>query len=549
MPQNNEGQRRNPRLYWWPAVAGPLLFFLQGAAFLSYPGLQNDEALAAAPLYRISDSCAHWDIVHRQIPVMLLPYLGALKTWLYVPWFKILRPSSISIRLPGLLLAAATTGLLFLLVAKIHSRRTAWIAMLLLATDTTYLLTSCFDWGPVVLQHFLSIAGILLIVYFYQHSSIPAVAAAGFFFGLAFWDKALFAWLGVGLATATLIIFPRELFRSMQLRYIVAAAAAFCLGAAPLIVYNVTNVYPTFHSTSGFTLTEIYPKSFVLRSTWEGAALLGYLVREDTAPNPRQPSNTLERASFGLRNIAGEHRRNLLDWGLLAALASFPFLWRTRAMRVYLFCLVAIAVGWLQMAITRGAGAAAHHVVLLWPLPHILLAIAFAQVAERTGRFGRALVAAFVAFLVAGNVVLTDQYYYQYVRNGAAGSWTDAIHGLSQELPKLPAKYVAVIDWGIIIPLDVLNRGRLPLFWAGDPFIPRRAPEIPPAVDARLLDEQVLWVSYTAGNEQFTGVNAGLDSYAARTGYQKVSVQTFYDRNGRSIFDAFRLRKVAGPSH
>ena len=30
------------------------------------------------------------------------------------------------------------------------------IGGLLLATDTTFLLTTCFDWGPVVLQHFLN---------------------------------------------------------------------------------------------------------------------------------------------------------------------------------------------------------------------------------------------------------------------------------------------------------------------------------------------------------------------------------------------------------
>ena len=58
-----------------------------------------------------------------------------------------------------------------------------------------------------------------------------------------------------------------------------------------------------------------------------------------------------------------------------------PFLWFTRARKPMLFCFIAFAVGWLQMAITKNAGLSAHHITLLWPLPQWFLAVALAEAA------------------------------------------------------------------------------------------------------------------------------------------------------------------------
>ena len=39
--------------------------------------------------------------------------------------------------------------------------------------DSLYLLTTVFDWGPVALQHLLTVGGILLLVGFYQTGEPP----------------------------------------------------------------------------------------------------------------------------------------------------------------------------------------------------------------------------------------------------------------------------------------------------------------------------------------------------------------------------------------
>jgi hypothetical protein len=511
-----------------------LLFFLQSLPFLSYAGLQNDEVLFAAALYRPATATFSFDVLHYNVPIMLMGYLGALKTWLYAPILLLWAPSSFSIRVPAALIGSLTIWIFFLLLEKLHGRRAAWVGALLLATDSMVLLTTSFDWGPVALQHLLFTSGAYLAVRFHGSGRLLYLYGAAFAWGVALWDKALFIWIFSGLV----VVFA-PWFRRVRRRAAAGATLAFCLGALPLLGFNLLRHRATLHSTSGFTTAELSPKWRILRSTWNGSALFGYLVNEDSAERPRPPANALENTAFRVRGFAGERRRNGLEAAFLVALLLTPALWRTRSRPVLLISLIAMSIAWIEMAVTKGAGAAAHHTVLLWPLPHIFLAVAFAEASGRMRGYGTALLGIGIAWLISLNLLVTNQYLYQFARNGAAGSWSDAIYPLSDALRRSGAARIGIADWGMLNSLVVLNEGRLPVEWVAESFRPGRT-DLPPAPNLP-ADRGALWVSHTAGNEQFQGVNAGLAAFAERAGYEKRRVTLIYDRNGRAIFDVFRL--------
>src|ERR1700679_460734 len=79
-------------------------FVLLGFALIPYAGVQNDEALFSVPIYLLISKHLFKDWP----PPMVLSYLGALKTWLYVPIFKILGVSVWSVRLPMVLVGSLT---------------------------------------------------------------------------------------------------------------------------------------------------------------------------------------------------------------------------------------------------------------------------------------------------------------------------------------------------------------------------------------------------------------------------------------------------------
>jgi hypothetical protein len=347
---------------------------------------------------------------------------------------------------------------------------------------------------------------------------------------------------------AIAILFPREALHRINWGNIAVGLAAFCVGAFPLIMYNVENNYPTFHSNAHFSTVGFNGKVGVLKATAGGSAWLGILVSEPTE-NPRVPQTRLEKWTVALHDRIGDHRTDYLPYALGASVLLIPvFLtWRRyQAVRLLLFCLIVMCAAWLQMALTEGAGTGAHHPALMWPFPELVIAVAFAEASFRWKSAGRWMLAGTVVILMTTNLLTVNQYLYQFVRFGGAKGWSDAIYALYDKVPDFQAEQIYIPDWGILNPLSTLSKGRLPLRWEAAAFSsdhPSAAAEHD-ALEA-FAAKNSIWVVHTAGNEMFAGVNARLDKMASAAGYRKIELGQVRDRNQTPIFEIFRT--VTGP--
>lgn len=517
-------------------------FIALGLPLIPYPGIQNDEALFGNALYTSGGLAFTFSLFKQQIPLMLMSYLGALKSWLYAPLFQFLAPTAVSVRIPMLLAGAATVWLFHDLLNKVAGRRAAAIGGLLLATDTMFLLTTCFDWGPVALQHLLLVAGMLTVQKVYHTSQARDLAVGSFFFGLALWDKALALWILSGMVVATILVFPRELRKLATGRNALAAMLGFLIGSFPLIIYNIRYPLATFRENSSFAFDDLTGKTALMRSTLDGSALFGYIARDDAEGHVRLPANILERASVGLSAATGGRQRNLLPLTLALTVLFLPsFVWFSRNRRPFLFALVAGVIAWIQMLGTKGAGGSAHHAVLLWPLPHFMIAVFLASFWDirfpAARRLAILLAIGLVAITAASGVLVSNQYLAQLISNGPGKVWTDAIFPLSGRLKAIPARHVFINDWGMFDALQVLSQGRLPLQVGSDPL---SKPELNEN-DLRVMRERfeldgAIFVSHTDGNEEFSGVNAHLLESAEKAGFRRDRIAVIPDRNGREIF-------------
>ena len=529
---------------WWLGGFPALLFFLLGCVILPYPGIQNDEVIFAPADYRVPGSSVFL-VFHQRIPLMLISYLGALKTWLYAGLLRIFPPSCWTVRLPVLLLAALTIWLFFALLQGLQNRRAAWIGSLLLATDSMFLVTACFDWGPVVLQHLLLVGGLLLIVRFARLARPYSIFWGFFCLGLGLWDKALFFWNLSGLAIAALIVFPGELRARLSVKIAARALAGLILGGLPLIVYNVSSSWPTLRSNSSFRFDEFGSKLQSLRGTWNGSALLGYIASlPGQAGQSRAAANLQERLSYGMHSLLGDHPKNRLEWAFVAAVVLSLVLWRSPARKLLGFFLMAVALAWFQMAITKDAGASAHHVVLLWPLAYVFMAVAFAEAASRWGRAGTALIAAGVLYLIAQNLLVTNQYLYLFARYGSPRSWTDAIYALSDELGRTHPAQIVIADWGIVNQLILLHRNTLPLSIADDTFLSPAETDMERQRDLQRL-QQGLWVGHTVPYRELNQVNDRVMEGAARTGFHRQILRLISDTHGSPAYEIFQFVPAA----
>jgi hypothetical protein len=208
------------------------------------------------------------------------------------------------------------------------------------------------------------------------------------------------------------------------------------------------------------------------------------------------------------------------------------------------FALIALAVAWMQMAVTANAGGSVHHAILVWPLPEMIIAISFAAASRRLGRAGIPAVAAVTAVVMISSLLVTNEYYTRMQRNGGGMNWTNAIFDLSERMKTVPATYVFSVDWGIMDSLRMLNRGRLPLRVGMDPISKRELADGDREYLAAMIgDPGHVFIGHTKDFEFFTGVNDKLVKYAEAAGYRRAMECVIADGNGRPVYEVYRFVK------
>lgn len=529
------------------ALISCLFFFAAGRALLPHLGIQNDEALFAAPLFDPRSGYVI-KIGHSRLPIMLMSYLGTFKSWIYVPLFQLFGTGISAVRDPMLLAGVAGVWCFYLLLLRVAGKRAAVIGCGLLATDSLYLITVCFDWGPVALQHLLLLAGLLLLMKFYQEHSAAALAGGCFLLGLAMWDKALAIWMLSGIGIAGVLTFPRQIFAAVTIRRVAIATLAFSLGALPLIIYNYKQNLATFRSNISYDTGDIPGKASLLLATADSRGLFSWLVDEDwqTGQHPA-PKGPIQTASARISALFGHPRHNWTFWAFCLALLLAP-LARGNALRAILFALIAMVVAWFQMAITVNAGGSVHHAILIWPFPQMVIGVSFASASRRLGSAAIPAVAAVLVVMMVSGALVTNEYFTLAIRNGGGQNWTDAIFRLSEYLKGAASdNYVFCVDWGMLDSLRLLNQGKLRVRVGTDPITKRELT----APDREYLQQMIsepsnIFINHTKDFEFFEGVNAKLVKYAADAGFERKMTAVIPDSHGRPVYEVYHFGARAG---
>jgi 4-amino-4-deoxy-L-arabinose transferase-like glycosyltransferase len=425
-----------------------LLYIL--TAFLPLPGIQEDEALFLTPFLRGHYPLYSWRVGSHLVPLMLMDYIGALKTWIYLPVFKLWRPGPWSMRLPVCFFSLLTVGVLAVFLRRITSARIALVTALLLATDAPFVLTGVFDWGPVCLLLLATALFLFLFQRFTTGGSRVWLSAAFFAAGLATWEKALFVVILFALALAWLLVFPARVRQWMQVRNVVVSALAFFAGAAPLIAFNLQRGASTV--TAGRYLPQVAPreKLMMLQHTLDGRALEHYMFRSFASEKISLTEQPLEDRVAHWYRQSSLHPASLLLPALVVALLALPFLRASRLFRPLLFCWIASAAAEAVMLIYRDAGAGPHHTVLLYPAPQFIVAATICALAERIPTPVKAPLAVWaIALVLAGsNLWLLHGYYVEGRQNGFSAIWTNGDRKLASTVASVHMP-VAILDWGL----------------------------------------------------------------------------------------------------
>ncbi len=529
------------RVHIRAGLAACSLFILLAILFIPYAGIQADEALFSTPLFPHVNKDLRLPLLPHHVPLMVMTYIGSLKTLLYWPIFRIFGANPWTLRVPVVLLGAITIFFFFHLARVSGGARAAAMGAFLLATDPVFLLTDTFDWGPVALEHVFLVTGCWFAYRFgskvgqnaREGARIWHLAAGFLCWGLALWNKAIFAWALSGIVVGGVLVFWPEIKRCLKPRIVVVAATAFVGGALPLVAYNLTHRNVTVTENAHLDPRSVAGKWIQVRLAANGSSLFGYLTGDDWWPNPKTPQSSRGRAAVWIHDHLGAHRSTGFYYVFGVLLLAAPWWWKYRAAR---FSLVFMAVAWFLMALTHEAGTSAHHVILVWPFPILFAAVALASLPWRPLAWAAAVV------MIAMNLLVLNQYVYQFERDGTGDIWTDALNPLSVSLDEYADRTFYLIDWGLSDNLNLLHQGRLDLRMATGPVnTDSPNPEQLREIQDILRDPGGLILDHVREHEVFPDVGVRLDRAAQSLGYHREVIRTIPDSNGRPMFEIVRF--------
>lgn len=562
-------------------AAGLALYFTFGLAWISRPGPQQDEMLFLHGALTGNPIIGYYSAVRvftRDIPTMVLPYLGALKGLLWRLIFLAWPPSIYSARIPIVILGGVTLLLLYFWARRFYSARVAALAVLIAGADPDYIFTSRLDWGPVVIHRLLAVAGLLLGARWLFASSVapdspPVVepdskprtthhgpqtaadrrglgwlAGAGFCFGLGLWDKASFAWFLIALGITLVVLFPRQVLQRLRPAAAAVFLLALMLGASMLIRYNLSKWRPkTFRQVHvALQLGEIPRKLSSLRVTLEGRfvyAWTGGWIFDPAKADVRAdgPGKVLAALSH-LAPPGG----TFLPWALV--LAAIAACLARGARRQILFPLLLSALMWVQVFPLKEAGGP-HHFSLASPFPHLAVAAAAAWAWNRLRGAVRLAPALLIAVLIATMIGWNARTLRRFRETGGAGNWSDASYEITPYLESRRPDLVMCMDWGFSNPLLLLSQARLKMqdFWLEVASLPpEELPRHAQQLALRLNRPNTLYIFHAGDYQTFKAVRRVFEAALELSHMQERVVATFKQRNGEPLAFVSEIVPAAG---
>ncbi len=481
------------------AVLCAIVFFIASASiFISGVGIYEDEVLFAPAIYHPQESLSPLKLLGHFFPTMLLSYLGADKAYLYGLILKGFAPSAWSLRLPVVFMGVVTLWLLFLAMRQFTNDYLAAALACLLATDPLFLLTTTLDWGPVAVQHLLFAVALVCLA-----RPQPRIFLAFLALGAALWDKGTAAWTIVAMAVSAAAFLPTHLRAHITWRNLAWALLGFSLGALPLLIFNISHQGATFFENAAFSTGDLGQKITGMYDGLNGRGMLWRLF------GVTSKWTTLVPAAF-------------------AAALIFLFRRDVAPIRpVALFALFTSLLTWFGMLFMRNGGEA-HHVVLLWPWPHlfVICVLGFA--------FPKRIFLAIASVLILSNVTMVGLYALRMYQFGPREEWSKATFALPGILPD--NRKIITLDWGIRFTGTFLTQGKVR--FEDREFDGLRKEDVPDL-------ERSQFLTHALGAEEFAGTNARFDAAIHKAGYLRVVDHILSDRRGRPVIISFHVTRLS----
>jgi hypothetical protein len=448
------------------------------------PGLYGDEAWGAVFPARfvwrdaVIDPAPYHEVrlFGRTFPYMANDYTGPVKTYILAASFSLFGVSVSVLRVTMSLVGLAGVLGLYLLVKHEFGRLAAVVSGLLLATDLSFILAVRGDWSVVAFALLARVLALYFLLAWRRAPKRPWLLFLGtMMMGLGLSHKFDFLSFLAAAVIGYFLLYAYEL--RPRLRDLATGLVGFLAGAWPILLYNLLTHGGTLQAgraISDVTGKSLFPQTIAqlwpfLQASWKtlgdrwldlqsllgGVALANWMLAE-----------RIDHAS-----LLGNAPLPLAVKLSVLPLLAFAIRHRYRQSFRTLCLISAISVLTLLFVAMTPIAAGPHHVMSVYPFPHLFVGVALAgiwQGWDRTPKWlvwiGRSVAAAAATLLLASNLSLAQAYHQHLAIWGGNSYWSEAIYDLSYSLQgPYSGRTVVLMDWGFEQPLTITGGGKFKL--------------------------------------------------------------------------------------
>jgi hypothetical protein len=528
------------------ATGAAAVYALLALYRLRLPGVYPDELIHYLPAQALVDGGARPEVVPgtgpaltlagHSLQLMTMSYLGSLKTVILAPFVAVFGVTPSLMRLVGIAM-----GLLALAATYLFGRRlfrdptVAALSVALLALDPSFFFYSRIDWGPTDVMLLAKAFAAWQLLRWWDTGSRLSLALGSLTVGLGLWDKLNFGWIVASAALALAVVAGREVVRRLDWNTVLVAAGGFLLGVLPLLAYNLRSHFSSLSAVA---------------DVGKGSSTLGaFPIDEPHAPSGGLLSQLANRFEVLWRLLDGQEVARLVATSLpahfpelsaaflLGALVACTGIIArdrgSRESRVTLFLLI-FGAGTLLAAAATSSAFHGHHVILVYPVPHMLLAVALVWAARR-----RRVLAVLAAIPLSLGVATTVEVVRTMDKTDGHGLWSTRIYDLEGYASQMDAhdQWVGV-DWGLAPPLWGLSQGRLRVEDLAF-FLEQGTQPASRVLAGSLRDPHSRYVLHSRADTVYPVARRRFFRALRGAGKRPKLVRSFRGRDGRPIYEVY----------
>ena len=516
---------------------------------IAVPGFHFDELIQIVPaLSALNGNHVHANVpgagvegtylflFGRSLPLMIMNYIGAVKTFAFIPIAAIFGITPESVRYFSIFLSALSLLAIFAFVQRAAGQFAALASVALLSTDPSFVFFSRVDRGSVCMMFLLKAIVLWQFIVWWKTRSSLAFFLGCFCLGLGIYEKANFTWFAGALVISACLVLNANLAFRLHRTTVMAGIFGFLAGLFPLLWFNFEWPFRTLAAQhSEFALNERPEGNFWTQLMHRTSSL-------DQLLDGRAVQYYWDLGAPGTFHV-----RVFLPLLCIAVLFFVTVSWYRRREHLGLFLVSCGALTLLAASVTP-IGFRYWHVLSVYPFPHLIVGLFLARIADALGRVqpltgfrSTSLAVAILLIPITVNLTSVGAIFKRLQNMGGSGLWSDSIYILSNVLMDGTRDApVVILDWGISTQLVGLSGGRLhalDLYWSLNKLGTNPAEIMEPAFSI----QDCRYILHSENNTQFPLARQRFFQAASASGRDLKLMNTIPTKLGEPLFEIYQV--------